>query len=171
MASREFRLQHPAGVEISRRLTDQETITQSARSDSVKMVKTDDPAMLRAFAKARATLDSFLARLVARDPAITQPALKVRIEDGDAVEYFWVTSPTAVAQGYSGTIDNDPELVRNVHDGEVIVFPKAQIYDWSYVEASTGKLIGNFTACALLTHETAESAAEFKKTYQLDCDS
>src|SRR6266513_5958173 len=86
---------------------DQTTITERAQSDSVQMVKSDDPEMLRAFAKARQTLDEFLARLAAKDPAVAMPALKVRIQDGDAVEYFWVTSPSVSGQVYSGTIDND----------------------------------------------------------------
>ena len=149
---------------------DQTTITERAQSDSVQMVKSDDPELLRAFAKARQTLDEFLARLAAKDPAVAMPALKVRIQDGDAVEYFWVTSPSVSGQVYSGTIDNDPETVRNVHNGEVISFPKSQIYDWTYHDPDGRKTFGNFTACALLTHEPPASAAEFKKTYGLNCD-
>ena len=56
-------------------------------------------------------LAEFLARLAAKDPAVAMPALKVRIQDGNAVEYFWVTSPSVSGQVYSGTIDNDPETV------------------------------------------------------------
>jgi uncharacterized protein YegJ (DUF2314 family) len=148
----------------------EQTITERAQSDTVQNVKADDPAMLAAFAKARQTLDSFLGRLAAKDPAITEPVLKIKIEDGDAVEYFWVASPTVKGDLYSGTIANDPELVHTVHNGQLISFPKSQIYDWSYQDAKTGKRAGNFTACALLTHEPPESAAEFRRTYHLDCD-
>jgi uncharacterized protein YegJ (DUF2314 family) len=148
----------------------QQTITDRAESDTVQDVKADDPAMLLAFAKARQTLGPFLARLAAKDPAITQPVMKVKIQDGDAVEYFWVASPTITGELYSGTINNDPELVRTVHNGQVIYFQKSEIYDWSHRDAKTSKMVGNFTACALLTHESQESAVEFKRTYQLDCD-
>jgi uncharacterized protein YegJ (DUF2314 family) len=149
---------------------DQTTITERAQSDSVQVVKSDDPEMLRAFAKAKETLDEFLARLAAKDPALAMPALKVRIQDGDAVEYFWVTSPSVSGQVFSGTIDNEPETVRNVHNGQVISFQKSQIYDWTYHDPDGRKTFGNFTACALLTHEPPASAAEFKKTYGLNCD-
>ena len=149
---------------------DEKTITQRAQSDTVQMVKTDDPEMLRAFAKANRTLDAFLARLAARDPAIAMPALKIKVQDGDAVEYFWVSSLSVTAQGYSGTIDNDPEIVRSVHNGQVVTFTRSQIYDWTYHDAKTGRTVGNFTACALLTHEAPAAAAEFRKTYQIDCD-
>ena len=149
---------------------EEKTITQRAQSDTVQIVKLDDPEMLRAFAKANRTLDAFLARLAARDPAIAMPALKIKVQDGDAVEYFWVSSPSVTAQGYSGTIDNDPETVRTVHNGQVVTFTRSQIYDWTYHDAKTGKTVGNFTACALLTHEPLAAAAEFRKTYQIDCD-
>jgi uncharacterized protein YegJ (DUF2314 family) len=134
------------------------------------MVKADDPAMLRAFAKANRTLDAFLIRLAAKDPTLTDPALKVKLVDGEAVEFFWVISPSATAHGYSGTINNDPDLVKNVRNGQLISFSRSDIYDWTYHDPNSGKTFGNFTACALLTHEPAADAAEFRKTYGLDCD-
>jgi len=146
---------------------DKKTIMQS---NSVQMVKEDDPDMLRAFARANDTLDVFLARLAANDPAIADPALKVKVQDGNAVEYLWVTSPAAIANGYSGIIDNNPELVKNVRIGEALSFPRSRIYDWTYHDAKTGKTVGNFTACALLAHESPASAGEFRNTYQIDCD-
>jgi uncharacterized protein YegJ (DUF2314 family) len=149
---------------------DEKAITQRAQSDTVQMVKSDNPEMLRAFAKANRTLDAFLVRLAAKDPAITMPALKIKVQDGNAVEYFWVASPSVAAHGYSGTIDNDPEIVRTVHNGQVVTFARSQIYDWTYHDAKTGKTVGNFTACALLAHEAPAAAAEFRKTYQIDCD-
>jgi uncharacterized protein YegJ (DUF2314 family) len=137
----------------------------------VEKVVADDPAMLKAFAKAAATLDGFLAHLAAKDPGLAEPVLKVKIADGNAVEYFWVVDIQKVPAGFSGTINNDPELVSNVHNGQAITFERSQIYDWSYQDAKTGRMVGNFTACALLKHKPAQEAAEFKRTYHLQCDS
>jgi|ERR1700722_2751938 len=148
----------------------EKNITAKARSDKTVAVSVDDPAMLQAFARARGTLDNFLARVAANDPLVLEPLVKVKVQDGDVVEYFWVDSPTEISGAYSGTVRNDPETVHNVTNGQTLSFPRTQIYDWMYTDANTGKLIGNYTACALLTHETAVSAAEFRKTYHLDCE-
>jgi uncharacterized protein YegJ (DUF2314 family) len=125
--------------------------------------------MLRAFARAHETLDTFLVRVAAKDPLVREPLVKVKVQDGDAVEYFWVASPTEISGGYSGTVMNDPETVHNIKNRQTLSFPRTQIYDWTYTDANSGKMIGNYTACALLTHETAGSATEFRETYHLDC--
>jgi uncharacterized protein YegJ (DUF2314 family) len=147
-----------------------ESITQQANADHVAMVTAEDPAMLRAFAKARGTLDSFLHLAASGDPNIKGPSVKVKIEDNGAVEYFWITDFSATATGFSGSINNDPESVHSVKLGQVITFPRSQIYDWTYIDNGTKQTVGNFTACALLTHESPKDAAEFKTTYHLACD-
>jgi uncharacterized protein YegJ (DUF2314 family) len=79
-------------------------ITAKAQSDEVAVVSADDPAMLQAFARAHGTLDAFLSRVAAKDPLVREPLVKVKVQDGDAVEYFWVASPIDVSGGYSGTV-------------------------------------------------------------------
>jgi len=145
-------------------------ITAKAKSDEVASVSADDPAMLRAFARARDTLGAFLVRVAAKDPVVREPLVKVKVLDGDAVEYFWVASPTETSGVYTGTVMNEPERVHNIRNGQTLSFPRTQIYDWMYTDANSSKMIGNYTACALLTHETPVSAAEFRKNYHLDCD-
>jgi uncharacterized protein YegJ (DUF2314 family) len=111
-----------------------ESITERANADHVTMVTAEDPAMLRAFARSRKTLDSFLHRLESGDPIIKDPSVKVKIEDNGAVEYFWITDFSATATGFSGSINNDPEAVHSVKLGQVITFPRSQIYDWTYID-------------------------------------
>jgi uncharacterized protein YegJ (DUF2314 family) len=147
-----------------------ESITERANADHVSMVTAEDPAMLRAFAKARETLDSFLHLVESGDPSIKDPSLKAKIEDNGVVEYFWIAHFSASATGFSGSINNVPDLVHSVEIGQAITFPRSQIYDWTYVDNTTKRTVGNFTACALLTHESSKDAAEFKATYHLDCD-
>jgi uncharacterized protein YegJ (DUF2314 family) len=147
-----------------------ESITQLANADHVAMVTAEDPAMLSAFAKARETLDSFLRLVASGDPNIKDPSIKVKIEDNGVVEYFWIADFSPTSAGFSGNINNDPELVHSVKLGQVITFPRSQIYDWTYVDNATKQTVGNFTACALLTHESPKDAADFKATYHLACD-
>jgi uncharacterized protein YegJ (DUF2314 family) len=146
-----------------------QTISDKTASDQVEMVSADDPAMANAFRNARETLDTFLDRVIAKDKAITMPSLKVRIVDGDAVEYFWISPFRVTTSGLVGTIDNDPETVHNVRNHQELTIKKSDVYDWSYVDRSTGKMIGNFTACAILTHQPPEEARAFKKQYGLNC--
>lgn len=147
-----------------------QTITERAEQDRAEMVQAQDPAMLRAFEKARVTLDGFLALLESKDPRVNHPSLKVKVVDGDAIEYFWVTNFSHRGDAFTGRISNAPELVRNVRFGQKIDFPRSAIHDWTYRDGATGKIIGNFTACALLTHESAADAAEFLRQYPMTCD-
>lgn len=147
-----------------------QTITERAEQDRAEMVAAEDPAMLRAFDKARATLDGFLALLAKKDPRVNHPSLKVKITDGDAVEYFWVTNFTQRGNAFSGRISNEPALVRTVRFGQKVDFPRSAIHDWTYRDGASGKIFGNFTACALLSHESAADAAEFLKQYPMTCD-
>jgi uncharacterized protein YegJ (DUF2314 family) len=146
------------------------SITARAEADKVAMASADDAAMLQAFARAKGSLDAFLTRVAAKDPLVQEPLVKIKVQDGEAVEYFWIGSLTQESGGVTGIVKNDPELVHNIRDGQTIYFPRTQVFDWTYTDANSGEMIGNYTACALLTHETPSDAAEFRRTYHLDCD-
>jgi uncharacterized protein YegJ (DUF2314 family) len=146
------------------------SITAKAESDKVAMASADDAAMLQAFAKAKGSLEAFLARVAAKDPLVQKPLVKIKVQDGEAVEYFWIGSLAQEEGGLTGIVKNDPEVVHNIKDGQAISFPRTQVFDWMYTDANSGKMIGNYTACALLTHEKPSDAAEFRRTYHLDCD-
>lgn len=147
-----------------------QSVTQEAAADTIISVRADDPAMLNAFAKARSTLDDFLQRAASHDSSMSDASVKVKIADGDEVEYFWIMPFHASGARYSGVISNDPERVTNVRSGQEISFSVADIYDWTYFDRRRKRTLGNFTACALLTHETPVAAEEFKHTYRLSCD-
>jgi uncharacterized protein YegJ (DUF2314 family) len=127
------------------------SITAKAESDKVAMASADDAAMLRAFAKAKGSLDAFLARVAAKDPLVQEPLVKIKVQDGEAVEYFWIGSFSQESGWLNGTVTNDPEVVHNIYNGQTISFPRSQIFDWTYTDAQSGQMIGNYTACALLT--------------------
>lgn len=146
-----------------------QSINEKVANDDVSMVQEDDPAMLRAFARARETLDAFLAQVDGKDAALASPALKVKIEHRGNVEYFWVMQFSRSGKRFVGYLANEPRLVRNVRFGQRYRFSREDIYDWTYVEAATGALKGNFTACALLVHETPEAARQFREQNKLEC--
>ena len=146
-----------------------DSLSERAARDEITMVEKDDPAMSRAFEKARRTFPEFLA-LAEQPPArYSGFSIKVRISDGKNDEYFWVAPFSHTGSSYTGTLDNDGELITSYHAGQKITFPESDIVDWLYHDEATGAMKGNFTACALLTHEDPKEAAQFKKDYGLEC--
>ena len=67
-----------------------QTLTERVERDEVVMVDSDDAAMNKAFARARAGLDNFLRDAASPSSTNTGHAVKVRLSDGNKTEYFWV---------------------------------------------------------------------------------
>ena len=153
-----------------------QTALDRARRDEIVSVPTGDAAMEAAFAKARATLDGFLALLDKPPPNTDVYTVKLRIVDpgNKAVEFFWVGDLDRTGDVFSGRIDNTPRSVTNVREGQVVRFTRAEIYDWMYVDYNfinaKRRMVGNFTLCALLTREKPEEADAVKRETGLVCD-
>ena len=144
-----------------------ETLTQRTRRDQIVRVPDDDPDMRAAFAKARATLAGFLALTRAPRSGISTMSVKVPLHEGDTVEYFWIKDFAEEHGRFVGAIDNEPRLLKHVHDGQSVTFSASEIVDWLYLE--DGRMIGNFTGCALLKREDPAEAATFKSQLRLHC--
>ena len=147
-----------------------QSVSERAQNDQVTYVNDDDPAMTRAFEKARATLDEFLALAKSPKEGTEGYALKVEVTEGDQTEYFWVGDFEAKGDRFSGVLNNEPETVKKYKFGERFTFTRAQVVDWTYMEPAAQRMHGNYTACALLTHEDPKEAEEFKRQYGLRCD-
>jgi uncharacterized protein YegJ (DUF2314 family) len=153
-----------------------QTALERARRDETVSVPAGDDAMEAAFAKARATLDGFLTLLDKPPPNTGVYTVKLRIVDpgNREVEFFWVRDLQRDGDGFSGRIDNTPRSVTTVRQGQVMRFTRAEIYDWMYADANftnaRRSIVGNFTLCALLTHEKPDEAAAMKRETGLVCD-
>jgi uncharacterized protein YegJ (DUF2314 family) len=149
---------------------DAQTTIEKAERDELAFMQSDDPSMKRAFEKARATLDNFLRIASAPAPGTSSYALKVKVSDGQSTEYFWVSDFERSGNQFTGTLANEPRMVKKFKNGQRIQFGRNKIVDWTYIDASRKKMLGNFTACALLTKETPDEARKFRQMYGLDCD-
>lgn len=147
-----------------------QTAVERAKSDELVFMADDEPAMKKAFAQARATLDEFLRKAKAPPAGTFGYALKVGIRDGDDVEYFWVGDFAQTGRGFVGTIDNEPRMVKTVRYGQRYSFPRADIVDWTYIDKKARRMMGNFTVCALLTKEPPAEAEETRKRFGLRCE-
>jgi uncharacterized protein YegJ (DUF2314 family) len=143
-------------------------------------VPVGDPMMVAAFAKARAGLDSFLAKLRAPPTGTQGYSVKIGLKDGPAPgsfaisrpgegnnEFFWMVNLRSAGAGFAGEIGNTPERIKNVRKGQTINFGRDDIVDWLYFDA--GKMRGNYTACPALMHGPREVLEMMRKKYGLEC--
>ena len=140
-------------------------ITEAPKSaDQAVFVSSSDPEMNAAIKKARASLDSFWTKLANSAAGETDFSLKVAIKDGKKVEHFWVIGVKRDGDKISGTINNEPELVKNVAFGEHYEFTEDVISDWLY--RRNGKMVGNETMRPLLKRMPEDAAAPYWAMYE-----
>lgn len=136
-------------------------VADAGVQDKVIAVPGSDPEMNAAIAEARRTLDDFWDAVVAQRDGEEGYALKVLIEDSNGVEHFWLTQIERDGEQIAGTIDNDPNTVRNIRRGERYEFGEADISDWMFMR--NGKIVGNRTLRPLLKRMPAELAEQYRQ--------
>lgn len=147
-----------------------QSIAERAREDELAFMSSEEPAMQRAFKKAQETLDDFLRAASQPRSGTEGYAVKVAVSDGRNTEYFWVNSFSAQGQRFEGVLDNEPRMVKKYKNGEKFSFSRSLIVDWTYNDITNRRMVGNFTACALLTKESSDQARLFELQYGLQCD-
>jgi uncharacterized protein YegJ (DUF2314 family) len=141
----------------------------SGEPDRVTPVLPDDAAMIEAKRKARETLAGFLDTSQHPQPGTDSYAVKVGLgPDGGIIEYFWISPFTLVGDMVSGRLGQDPVSLPSLRKGDPIKVPKFRIIDWMYYDHNVAR--GAFTACALLSHDSADERAAFIRANRLDCD-
>lgn len=146
------------------------SFADKAKNDEVIQMQDEDPAMQRAFKQARSSLDNFLAK--ARNPSAGtySYAVKVGIVEAEVTEYLWLGDLVITENKLIGKITNEPSMIKTVKLGQLYTFSKSQVVDWTYIDKTARKVVGNFTACALLSKEPPAEAELMKKQYGLTCD-
>ncbi|MBP1848960.1 DUF2314 domain-containing protein [Rhizobium halophytocola] len=143
-------------------------------------VATADPALAAASMKAHDGLDDFLAKEANPPAGTSNYAVKVALADDQNggvtvggeprnAEYFWLIDVEPEGDGFSATLANEPEVVRNVRNGQKISFKKDDIYDWTYMD--NGKLVGNYSACAILLSGPKAELKQFEDRFNTKCSS
>ncbi len=145
-----------------------QTLMERARTDQIVTVDAEDAAMKQAYARAQASLDSFLGDALSSSTRNSGHAVKVRVRDGVGTEYFWVGQVRRSKQGLKGVVDNEPRLVKNVRMGQEIAFAQDAVVDWMY-NAPNGAMQGAFTTCVLLSREKPEEARALAAHLKLRC--
>ena len=126
--------------------------------DKVIKVDKDDKEMLSAFDKARKSIDKVIAMITSGK--LSKYHIKIQVKDDNGVEYFWLSDVKLNGDTFTGKIDNDPEIVKNVKNGDEKSISKLEIYDWMYTKDK--KIYGNYTLRVLLKKMDKDEAAKYK---------
>ena len=129
--------------------------------DHTISVAADDPEMLAAMAKGHETLPNFFEIYENPKNGESDFSLKMKISDGDLVEYFWMINLKREGGKLYGEIGNDPDIVANVKIGEKMEILDDQVVDWLYIRNE--KIVGNFTIKPLLKHMSESEAKEYRE--------
>lgn len=107
-------------------------------------VRTTDPEMNAAIARARGTLPTFWASYDAPKPSETGHALKVRFSTRKGGEHIWIGEVKKQPDGsYSGLFANEPRDLAGKRAGDKVEFAEADISDWMFMR--NGKIVGGET--------------------------
>ena len=145
-----------------------QSMVEKAEKDELYHAEDEDADMQRAFEKARLGLEGFLGAWRSPPTDTSDFAVKVGLKEGDDTEYFWISPFREEGDGFKGLLNNKPRMVRNVAIGDEVSFTRSEIVDWLYF--IDGKMVGNFTACAMLMREKESDRMDFEKRYGLRCE-
>jgi uncharacterized protein YegJ (DUF2314 family) len=139
-----------AGVSVFGLLTIGPTPEVSADDRSpVVDVRTTDPEMNAAIARARGSLATFWASYDAPKLSETGHSLKVHFSTRKGGEHIWIAELKKQPGGsYSGLFANEPRDLPGKHAGDPVKFTEADISDWMFMR--NGKIVGGETIKPLL---------------------
>lgn len=122
--------------------------------------KDDDPEMNAAIAKAVQNLPEFVACVEKPSPTQSTVSLKVRFEDPNGVEHMWLTNVTHNNGNFSGVLDDDPVVVKNVRAGESVTVSKDRVSDWLVID--NGQMKGGYSIQLMMREMSPEEQAALK---------
>jgi uncharacterized protein YegJ (DUF2314 family) len=131
-------------------------------ADKVTYVSDDDPRMNAAMEKARSTVGTFISALKAPKAGQAAFSVKMAFTDGSATEHMWLTPVNYDGRSFQGTVNNQPEKVKNVTMGQKVTVEPSKISDWMYVE--NRKLVGGYTLRVLRDALPPNERAGFDKS-------
>ena len=131
---------------------------KSRPQDKVINVEGDDAQMNAAIARARSEVNGAIEKL--QGGHVDSFSVKVPIKDRDQTEHFWLKDVSFQNGAFTGTVDNDPDLVHTVKLGDRITAKKEEISDWLYMK--DGKMHGDYTLRVLFREMSPDEVAKFK---------
>ncbi len=121
-------------------------MTEWEKDYQATRMRSEARARQEAAQQAQATLDEFLAKARQLPAGTKSYAVKVGIREAVGTEYFWIDEFSWSDGTFRGRIKDEPRLVKSVKPGQIHTFSRSDIVDWTYVDETSGRTFGNFTA-------------------------
>ena len=136
----------------------------NVRAQGVQSVPGTDPGMLVAYAKARAGLPEFRAR-VAQPQSGERFSVKLSYATkSDGIELIWANDPEFKGDQVSAVIDNEPEDIEDLKLGDRVSVPVHRVVDWMI--SRQGRIMkGGYTIRALIPHVTPQEAVRLRALF------
>jgi uncharacterized protein YegJ (DUF2314 family) len=138
-------------------------VKSAIHRDKTVTVSSRDADMEKAIATARQTLPELFKAI---KEGVDTYCVKVPITDSNGTEHFWLSKVRYADGKFTGTIDNDPDIVKCVKFGQEYTIKQSDISDWLY--RRKGKVTGNFTLKVLFPKMKPAEVAEAKKAMGWD---
>jgi uncharacterized protein YegJ (DUF2314 family) len=118
--------------------------------------------MNNAISRARADLPLFDKALKSGNRNYNYFAIKKRYRTPDGGgEHIWIARVSAVKQGYTGLVNNDPVNTDEIKYGDTVYVLKDDITDWMYLDSNL--LRGGYTMRVELKRMKPDEKAAFLK--------
>ena len=150
-------LSHGPGPEPDLRLFIEWVINAAVRESSIVSVRSADPEMEQAIARARARLPEVIDQFLAGH--LQNFTVKVRVSDGQYTEHFWLSNVMYNDGRFIGTIDAQPQMVSGIVEGQVFEASIEDVSDWMHLR--DGLMHGNYTLRILLPRMPVEEASKY----------
>ena len=130
--------------------------------NNVTPIADDDAEVNRAIATARSTWPDFLTVVAHPSKGQTDFAVIKRCLGDGSTEDLWLSDVTYDGKLIHGKIDNVPEYVTSLHEGDEQTVAPADIIDWKLLDH--GRLVGGFTIRAYYKESSPQQKAEILKS-------
>jgi len=119
----------------------------------IVQVDKDDPALVEAIARGRATMPDFIRALEAASPGHRDFSIKALFPD--IQEHMWISDPRYADGEFTGTLGNTPAGSTSLKLGDEVRVPEAWVTDWKYIDNDV--LAGGYTL-RLIRNRMSEKA-------------
>jgi uncharacterized protein YegJ (DUF2314 family) len=119
-------------------------------NDPIISVPEKDPELEKAQKDALANLDYFIKSFNAHlMDTLFHYSLKVDFVKNEEHEHMWITLKKIINDKFQGILDSDPEIIKNIKSGDLIIITKDQIEDWMIIDTKTKSWEGGFSVKVL----------------------
>ena len=122
--------------------------------DPIIYAESEDPELEKAKQEALSNLDYFIESFQSNPTdTIMEYYVKMDFIDNGEHEHMWVFVSKYENEEFSGYLANEPEIVKNLKNGQPLEVTKEQIEDWVILDTRTGKKEGDYSSKVLLNQD------------------